>query len=206
MITDYASLQAAVASGLHRSTDTDILAELPRFVQMAEQEIFRELPLRILETSVTGTTTGPTIAIPAGTASIDKLALSVNTNSSITLDYTPASAREWTAVGQPKRYALENGVIRLLPPPDSPYAYTLYIVPDLTPLSTGNPTNWLLLNAPDVYLLGTTIQAVNWTKDGEEAARCIPMFERAIDSIRRKDARKRFPTTGGLQIKPRGVR
>ena len=206
MIVNYATLQTAVASALHRATDTTLLAEMPRFIQLAELDIFRELPLRQIETSASGTTVGATIAIPAGTSSIERLSVVTN-GRDYSLDYTsPNGIDALTTASLPTRYTVENGVIRLLSPPAGNYAYTLYLIPDLTPLSVATLTNWLILNAPDVYYYAVKSQAESWSQDPQSAAESMGLSERAVASIRRKDERRRFPVSGGLQIKPRGFR
>jgi len=206
MIVNYATLQAAVASALHRATDTLLLAEMPRFIQLAELDIFRELPLRQIETSASGTTSGDTIAIPAGTASIERLSIIAN-GRDYSLDYTSPNGIECLFSSEmPTRYTVEKGVIRLLAPPAGNYAYTLFLIPDLTPLSISTPTNWLILNAPDVYYYAVKSQAESWSLDPQSAAESMGMSEKAVASIRRKDERRRFPVSGGLQIKPRGFR
>lgn len=206
MITDYTTLQAAVLSNMHREGDVTLLAEMPRFVQLAELEIFRELPLRQVESASPGTTSGAAIVIPPGTAQIERI--SINSNGrDYSLNYTsPNGIAGLSFVDLPTRYTIESGAIRLLSPPAANYAYTLFLIPDLTALSASNTTNWLLLNAPDVYLYAACIQAATWTGDNEMVAGFVPLYQRALDSIKRKDERKRFPASGGLQIKPRGFR
>jgi len=206
LITDYASLQAAVASSVHRVGDTQFTAELPRFVQMAEMDIFRNLQIRQTESMVTGTTSGAMIVIPIGMDAIERLSISAY-GRDFSLDYTSPNGLEYLSFPNlSSRYTIENGAIRLLAPPAGNYTYTLYIVPNMAPLSVANPTNWLILNAPDVYLYGTLLQAAAWTKDGEESARCAPFYAQAIESVRNQDAQRRFPLSGGLQIKPREAR
>lgn len=206
LITDYASLQSAVASDLHRPTDALLLAELPRFVQLAETDILRALVLRQVETTVTGTTSGATIALPAGLTQIERLGLSAN-GVEYTLDYTsPNGVTQLTYASLPTRFTVENGAIRLLAPPAGLYSYTLYLIPQLTPLSVGNPVNWLLTHEPDVYFYATLAQAAGWTRDDATMAKASAGYAASIEGIRQKDARLRFPASGGLQIKPRGAR
>jgi len=57
----YATLQTDVADYLHRD---DLTAKMPTFVAQAEAMLFRELNLKNLETSVTGTTTDGLITLP----------------------------------------------------------------------------------------------------------------------------------------------
>lgn len=204
MITDYASLQAAAIDWMHR---TDLAARAPEFVQIAEKEIFRELALRKIEAVETGTLSGDSIPIPADCASIERLELEAN-GRKYTIDYTSPNGIESLTGGTdlPGRFTVENGVIRLLAAPAGPYAYSVFFVPLLSALSNTNTTNWLLTNHHDVYLWGTCFQIAMWSGDAEDKATYAPLFQTAIDSVRRFDGRARFPQSGGLQIKPRGYR
>ena len=206
MITDYATLQTAIASELKRTGDSGFTAEVPGFIQLAENEIFRELQLRSTESSLTGTTSGATITLPTGITAIERISITHNSRD-YSLDYTsPNDLSKLYSTGFPTRYTIEGGVIKLLIAPDGPYTYTLYTIPNLAALSVINTTNWLITNAPDVYLFGSVVHAANWTRDVEAVAIYKPMFDRALDSVRRNDNAARLPLSGGLQIKPRGTR
>lgn len=205
MITNFDTLQTAVLSELKRTGDVSLTAELPGFIQLAEAEIFRELQLRRTETIITGTTSSATIALPVGSA-IERVSITANSRD-YSLDYTsPNNLRVFSSAGQPARYTVENGIIKLLPAPNGPYTYALYTVPNLAALSASNPTNWVITNAPDVYLFGTVVHAANWTRDAEAVAIYRPQFDRALSSVQRNDLNARLPRSGGLQTKPRGNR
>lgn len=203
IISDYNSLIAAALSNVHRN-DTALTSQMDRLVQLAEAEIFRDMDLLQLETSATGTAAS-TIPIPAGAANIDRISVSMNTND-ISLDYAVVGQRRSSVVGPSWGYFIENGVIKLNPVPDSPYAYTIYYIANLAPLSISNPTNWMILNAPDVYFYALNIQVAVWTKDQEEQAQNIPLYQRAMDSVIRQDRNRNYPLKGGLQIRPRNAR
>ena len=51
----YTTLKTAIAENMHR---TDLTTKIPDFIALAEAFLFRELNIRDLETSTTGTTTG----------------------------------------------------------------------------------------------------------------------------------------------------
>lgn len=204
-ITDFASLQTAVASDLHRPGDALLLAEMPRFVQLAEADMMRNLNLRQTETKITGTTTGATIALPVGLNQIERIGVMIGVIE-YTLTYTsPNGIEQLSYPGYPTRFTVENGAIRLIRPPMGSYQYTIYLISQLTPLSASNPTNWLLTNAPDVYFYATLVQAAGWTRDDATTAKASAGYAAAMESVRMQDAGQRFPISGGLQIKPRGV-
>jgi hypothetical protein len=199
--TTYANLQIALAEFSHQD---NLTANMPDFIALAEQTILRELKLRVNEAVVTGVTAGAAIALPAGLGSIERLEI-VSNNVRYVLDYV-APGIEDTTLGLSRKYTVQNGAIRLIPPPASSYAYTLNYIPNLAPLSGTNPTNWALTNAPDVYLYGSMCQLARHTLDDDSFARYSPMFQAALDAVKRADEGRRLPISGSLQIKPRGYR
>lgn len=202
MITDYASLQSEAAKEAQRR---DLTSMMPTLIQRAEMAIFRDLALHELDTVASGVASG-TIPMPAGSAAIESISLSINGRDEA-MDYTPMTGSVLTAaVGRPVYYTLENGQIRLIPAPAGPYPYTIHYAANLEPLSDTNTTNWLLLNAADVYLYRTCVQIGIHTHDDPLTQRHMQLYSDALDSVRRKDERARLTRKGGLQIRPRGCR
>lgn len=201
MITDYASLQVDAAKEAQRR---DLASMMPTLIQRAESAIFRELALRELDTTETGTTSGATIPLPAGAAALEGISLTVN-GGEHPLTYEPSVGGS-ASPGLPARYSVEGGVVRLLPPPAGPYPYTIRYAANLEPLSDANTTNWLLLNAPDLYLYRTCVQIGIHTHDDPLIQRHMQLYSEALEAVRRQDERARLTRKGGLQIRPRGVR
>ena len=201
---DYTPLLSRVATWLHRS---DLGALVPTFIALAEGEIFRELRLRATELTLAGTTSGTTIAIPAGSRALERVVITSN-SVQYTLDYaSPNGIERLTySTGLPARYTVEGELIRLLPAPAAAYAYELHYLPNLDPLSSTNTSTWLSANAPDLYLYASMLQVALYTVDDQMAARYGPLFMKALDSVRRLDESRRLPISGGLQTKPRHAR
>ena len=200
----YATLQEDVIDWSHR---TDLAARIPRFIALAENEIFRELVVRAVETSVDGSTSGDTITLPTGLLAFERIKIEASGHE-YTINYTSPNGVEGLtgSTNRPSRYLVEDGVIRLLSAPDGPYSYTIYFIPVFAPLSDAAPSNWLLENHLDVYLKAALLQVAKFTKDPDDMMRLPQEVGAAIDSIKRADERKRFPIAGGLQIKPRSYR
>lgn len=204
VIASYADLQAQAIAWSHRA---DLASSMPGFIEIAEREMFRELTLRSIEMSVSGTTSGDAIAFPADADSIERIKLEYAGNSS-SLSYTSPNGLESLAAasGRPSRFTVEDGVIRLLAAPAGPYSYTIYYMPKLIGLSDSYPSNWLLANHSDLYLKAVLLQVAKFVEKMEDVARLIQEVAAGIDSVSRADERKRFPVSGGLQIKPRSYR
>jgi hypothetical protein len=203
-ITTYAELQQAILDHSHRS---DLSVKVADFIMLAEQHILRDFKLRVNEASTTVSPIGNTMPIPAGAQRIERLEVTIGTTRR-TLDYTSPNGIEQLTISsaEPTRYTVEAGTIRIIPAPAASYSYTLYYIPDLTPLSNAAPVNWALTNAPDAYLFGSLCHLARYTQDDAAFERYTPMFMGALDAVKRIDEGRRLPISGGLQIKPRGFR
>ena len=200
MISSYAELKTALTAWSKR---TDLADKYADFIALAETTILRALKLRVNEASVSGTATG-TIAFPAALGNIVRLDITTD-GALYKLDYASPGI-ESTAPGQPYGFTVQEDSIRIIPTPGGAYTYTLHYLPNLMPLSDANPTNWALTNSPDVYLYGAMCQLARYTLDDESFARYMPMFQGALDAVKRSDEGRRFPLSSGLQIKPRNAR
>jgi hypothetical protein len=195
----YATLQTAIADNTHR---TDLTAKIPDFIALAEAFLFRELNIRSLETSTTGTTTGGLITLPADFAYLVKVTTTYG-GREYTLDYGGDPRAETATSGLPYGYVMESGGLRLYPEAGTGYAYTIYYGMDVSPLSGSVSTNWLLDNAYDLYLQASLIEAFRYTQNTEQEARLSSLVGPMVESVRRMIERKAQPSRGGLQIKPR---
>ena len=63
MITDYASLQTAIAATLHRN---DLTALIPVFIADAEERIYNDIRIQAMEASYSQAIASGVVAIPAG--------------------------------------------------------------------------------------------------------------------------------------------
>ena len=195
----YATLKTAIAENTHR---TDLTTKIPDFIALAESFLFRELNIRDLETSTTGTTTGGLITLPADFAYLVKITTTYG-GREYTLDYGGDPRAETATSGLPYGYVMESGGLRLYPEAGTGYAYTIYYGMDVSPLSGSVSTNWLLDNAYDLYLQSSLIEAYRYTQNTEQEARLSSLVGPMVESVRRMIERKAQPSRGGLQIKPR---
>ena len=199
MITDYASLQAEVISESHRA---DLASKITAFIQRAEREMVRQLPLRSLEKTATGTSTG-TITLPTDFESVVQLTLNAN-GREYPMDYTSPNGVSGYVSGNPNRYTMLGGVLKFIAPTGGDY--TLHYISKIPPLSDANTTNFILAEHPDAYLYGTLVQLHMFTRDDAEVGKYAPLFNVVMSQIASQDARKRLPSAGGMQIKPRSYR
>jgi len=195
----YTTLQTDIADNLHRS---DLTTKIPGFISRAEAFMFRELNVRDLETSTTGTTTAGLITLPTDFAYLVKVTTTYGGREYI-LDYASYPYAATATDGLPYGYVTESGGLRLYPQAGTGFTYTIYYGAAVDALSDSNATNWLLDNAYDLYLQASLAEAHRWTQDTAEEAKANALIAPMVDSVRRLIERKAQPGRSGLQIKPR---
>jgi hypothetical protein len=83
----------------------------------------------------------------------------------------------------------------LLPIPDSTYTAELIYYAKLSKLSASTSTNWLLAQAPDVYLYGALLQAAPYLQDDARIQVWVSLYERGLQDLQVAD--DRGATSGG---------
>jgi len=192
---NYDELKTEVAAYLHR---TDLTAFMPGFVERAEAFLFRELPIKDLTTKVAGTTTGEYFTLPSDLGSISKVTVTIG-SSEVALDYMAQPVSYSTTY--PEFYSFDNGQGRIWGA--SGQAYTLYYTPNITALSGSNTSNWLLVNAQDLYFYAVALEAARYTRNTAEVDRVSALIPALLDSVRSFNTRRGIPSSGSLQIRAR---
>jgi hypothetical protein len=195
---NYTTLQTQVASYLHR---TDLASQIPTFIELAEAYMFRELHIKEMQVSVTGTTTSGYATLPADFGSVSRVTVTY-ANYTKALDYIALGNAPTATTSAPAYYSLENDKLRIWGAADG-QAYTLYYIPAIQNLSATVPTNWLLDNAPELYLDAACLQGAKYTRNDAEVAKLTDNVAMSIDSVKRFSERRGQPATGSMQIKVR---
>ena len=65
------------------------------------------------------------------------------------------------------------------PTPDDGYGYSMTYYKSFDALADNAQTNWLILNAPDLYLYGTLLQAEPFLMNDER----VPLWERGVRQV-----------------------
>lgn len=193
-IADFAALKTQVAAFVNR---TDLSAQMPVFVGMAEALIRRDVRVRSMETIVTGTLTGETLAQPSDLMETRRLLVAEKNLSYVSPEeYNRLSQRTviggyFTIIGD-DFYVLGG---------QSGDDYSLTYIAQFSALSSDTDTNWLLLNAPEVYLWSSCYQAAIYLKDVAAAQNYLAMYQMAVKAL--NDSEKSAQTTGGpMYIRP----
>lgn len=190
-ISTYAELQTAVAGWLHRG---DLTATIPDFISLAEAKLNRRLRLRAQETTATGTVSA-TVALPTSFIGMRSLTVSAG-GKSYPLTYV-APELLTSETGQPTSYTIIGDNIKFQNSTTG-YTYTLVYYVPFAALSAG--VNWLITNAPDVYLYATLMEASPYLKDDQRAGTWNQMLSEAINLIEKQDKGDRFGSSLAVRV------
>ena len=191
-INTYGTLQTAVANWLDRD---DLTSRIPEFISLTEAIFNRALRIRAMETIVSDNTPSGSKEDSLPTGYLQMREIHLETSPIVPLSYiTPEimyRIRAGSVNGRPNSYTIMGENILFGPTPDSAYAYSMTYYKALDALSDAAPTNWAILNAPDMYLYGTLLQAEPFLMNDER----VPLWERgfrqAISDLQEQDNKDR---------------
>lgn len=201
----YPKLQASIASWLKRS---NLSSNIPDFVSLAEAKFNRILKVRQMRVSNILVPTTPYVDLPS-----DYTRMSRVEYGRVKLDYIPESSARRTiksTTNPPYSYANANdmqngytiigGVLWLCTYIDGATPLHMDYFASLEPLSASNPSNWLLQDAPDIYLFGALCEAEPFLKNDSRVTLWESKLQRAIDELESNDESGQFGD-GPLEMK-----
>lgn len=195
-LTTYTELKASVADWLNR---TDLTTVVPDFISLAEAQIERTLRTRQMIVRATAQIDTEYSALPADF--LETKSIKLNTNPVVALTFESIDALDsmkatmYIAPGKPKNFGIVGGQLRVLPVPDSTYTAELIYYAKLTKLSNSVASNWLLAQAPDVYLYGALLQASPYLKDDARITVWASLYQSGLEELQIAD--DRGATSGG---------
>ena len=173
MITNYSTLQTAIATWLHRS---DLTAVIPDFIALAESRINRLLTARGTETdtSLVATVGSELVNLPADFGA--PIALWQGDKKLI---FKTAVDLSFAAIsGSPNYWAIKGAQIQLDRLASEAFALTLRYVQNLNLATTD--TNYVLSNYPDIYLYGALLESAGFIRDDSRIPVWQQKFEQAL--------------------------
>lgn len=181
VITNLATLQTEIANTLSRD---DLTAEIPQFIQFAENKLYRTLNLRNEETALNVSISSGVAAVPSDFKAL-KFAY---------FDASPVELLQWVAVEElyadypnrtnsstPAVIAREGANFVFGPASKDGTLKGIYYAKQ-DPLRTTDPS-WYVTNAPEVLLYGALLEASPFIKDPEQIAVWQTFYSSAIDSL-----------------------
>lgn len=192
-ITDYSSLQTTIANYLAR---TDLTAQIPDFIRLAETRIRRELRIRQMMKSATTTTTGgdATVALPSDFLEVRDLIIQSNPVRVISYVSPSVFSRNTrsTESGAPVDYTILATEFKFAPIPDTNYTLEIlyYAAPDY--LSNTNTSNVFLAVCPDLVLYGALIEAEPYLMNDARLQVWAGMYQKGVDALTTSDEQAQY--------------
>lgn len=183
-ILNYSDLQISIADWLHR---TDLAQRIPDFIFLAEKKIANNIKARQQEVAITLTTTAgvPSVTLPSDYGSLKNIQVSGAFNTPLTYisDETYLNYNADNSSGIPRFFTIQGDQVLLSPVPNAEFNINIVYFQDLTPLSSTNPTNWILNKYPMIYLYGALIEAAIFTNDPDQVSFYQSTFNNALSDI-----------------------
>jgi len=192
-INNYATLQTAVANWLDRSDLTD---RIPEFIALTESRFNRLLRIRSMETVSTSISTSSgtrEYALPTGYVQMKDFYLTTDPITPLSYVTPEMMNRIWagSTKGKPGVYTIIGENVRLGPNPDAVYTTSMLYYKTFDALSDSAVTNWVILNAPDVYLYGTLLEAEPFLMNDQRLGLWATAFKQSLDDIQAQDNKDR---------------
>jgi hypothetical protein len=191
-ISNYTELKTAVANWLDRDDLTD---RIPEFIALAEARFNRVLRIRAMESKQTASTVAgqQNLALPARFVQMRNV--QINTSPVTPMQYVTPEIFDrlygGSSSGTPKFYTVIANELQLGPTPDSVQTIEMLFYETFTALSDAAPTNWVITNAPDVYLYGALMEAEPFIMNDARVQLWSTAFMSAINSIQEQDNKDR---------------
>jgi hypothetical protein len=192
-VMTYDSLVSDIQQYLERS-DAATLAQIPRFVMLAEQVIASQI--KFLGNLTVNTSTmiaaSDTISKPARWHKTVSINITVGGVRNPVLlrkyEYLREYAPNPATLGLPKFYADYDYTNWLVAPtPDVAYDFEVLYYERVQPLDSSNQTNWFTIYAPQALLYGSLLQAMPFLKNDERMGMWQQQYDLIINTLKQED-------------------
>jgi hypothetical protein len=180
MITNYTTLQSAIADYLNRQ---DLTSQIPMFIQLAESDMNSRLRCREMIKRATAESDEEYVELPADW--LEAINMQIVDGQSplryVTLDEADRIKKE-QVYNSVHFYSLMDGAIELIPAPADSVEIEMVYYAKLPALAT-NSTNWLLSKAPDVYLYGALSHAATFLMDDQRLPTFSTIYLQRVETL-----------------------
>ena len=186
-ISTYSDLKSAVADWIERA---DLNARASDLVTLAEARLNRSLPLNAnrVDAQLVGSLGYRTLELPDDFYEPISLKLTTFGIETLLKPLVSGLFNYGTYNGVPNRWCINGENIDLDVPCDQSHTF-VFRYRKAFKLSDSCQTNWLLTNAPDVYLHGCLVEAAYLTQDMDKLKLYEARLTAAIEQAAEQDAR-----------------
>ena len=202
-ISTYAELQDAVTVWLNKP---DVDQTVTTLISLAEADINRKLRHWKMQKRSVAEINSQYSAVPSdwlqtvrfyttdgGTQPMDLISQA---------DMIDRKALAANVSGRPQFYAVTGGQFEFYPVPADTYNAELVFFAEVPALSDANTSNWLLTDAPDVYLYGTLVHSAPFLGEDARLATWTALYKAALDGLNATSETARY-SGSGLRMKVR---
>ena len=192
-ITTYSELQTAVANWLNRS---DLTSQIPEFIDLTEADIRTDLYDSQMETRAYATTSisSAYLAFPDDFRSIRRMQIVYGGVEYLIEERTPSELARYddSGTGLPRYFAVIGDQFQFWPAPDAGYRVEITYHKDVPALSDSNTSNWLLTDAPNLYLYGACKHAAVYIRDNEMLSISGALYGQALEKMIKQNQRRKY--------------
>jgi len=192
-VMTYDSLVSDIQQYLERSDDATV-AQIPRFVMLAEQVIASQIKFlgNLTVNTSTMVVSSDTISKPARWHKTVSINITVGGVRNPVLlrkyEYLREYAPNPATLGMPKFYADYDYTNWLVAPtPDVAYDFEVLYYERVQPLDSSNQTNWFTIYAPQALLYGSLLQAMPFLKNDERMGMWQQQYDLIINTLKQED-------------------
>lgn len=207
-ISNYSTLQTEIAGWLNRD---DLTSVIPTFIQLAEANINRQVRHWKMEARTSGQQSAGDeyMQIPNDWLETIRLHVTDQGTSAITLTSRAAMAdirakNENISTVTPYLYCHADSQFELYPTPADTLNVELLYYQKVPALSASNTTNWLLEEAPDVYLYGALVHSAPYLAEDARATVWGANYAAAVQTLNQASESARY-SGSGMSLKLRGL-
>lgn len=200
-LSTYGELKTSIVSELERANLASFVAEIPRFILLAEQRIFRGAgtpyaspPVRVRDMeAVSATLAATTGSATLPTDFLEVRTLFSSTGTKIVMQSTETffGLRSAVTTGTPVTYTLEGNTI-VLSPTIASGTVALRYYKKYASLSADGDTNWLLANAPSIYFWSAVFEAYLYVRDQTKAADALQNYVAGVAGLNDSEMRAKY--------------
>jgi len=201
-ITNYATLQSAIADYLNRA---DLTSQIQTFIQFCEADLNTRLRSREMIVNATATSDGQFVSLPSDW--LEAINMMIVGGQSPLRYITPDEAdviNKAQTYTSTRFYSMTTGIIELVPPAVDEITIDMVYYGKIPALSDANTTNWLLTKAPDVYLYGALTHAAPFLMDDQRMPVFSQIYLARVQSLQ-DESQKALHSGSPLIARPRGV-
>ena len=193
-ITTYSELKTAIANWLNRD---DLTTVIPDFISLAEARIARDLRHWKQEKRVTTDVDERYENLPNDFIEIRQIQHTaggaISSISSVEMEKLRGVS---DVAGKPKYTRLTADQIEFYPTPDTSYNISMLYYGRIPALSDAEPDNWLLRDAPDVFLYGALLQSAPYLLDDNRIPVWTTLYQNGLASLQKASDDTRFSGSG----------